>query len=535
GREAVEAQAAAPTRALHRCPLLHRELPGREPDIGSPAAAAVEQKPPAPCPPSRATDDGGASRQDSPDTAEERRRLQSWQHRERGRRRGEKVLGAVKASKRTRIDLISGRPFSGRSPNGSARQTMAAQIDGTDANTVVTETTCGICLEEPKDPRFLPCGHSFCDCCLGEWRSRYGVKEEMRRKCPICRATIPPSKEMVSSLLTYRAAKQKWEDNKKTSSEEYHLACKLVEEAEEDVGADWDGVTVLEDDRKPAVVMPDYIYNAALRGDIKSVLKWISANTEDRVNAVTSLEKMRLPILFLASKNNHLTLMTLLLQLGADADLRNSSGFTTIQILFSDAMFERGDISCRVGLLLGWGATFIDGDEWRHSLSRARKWGYHKLADLFESELGGRRCEIVNHSSRPDLNGKTCVADEYLPSSNQYKVTLETKSKDELVLSPDNLKRRDRTPQDCGYYVEFKNGRTIRHDFDSNEDCQAFIAALNNGETQPAVTEEAEAAAEQAAAELLAELGLVDSLGEPSRGCKAKKSKKKKGGKKKRK
>ena len=91
-----------------------------------------------------------------------------------------------------------------------------------------------------------------------------------------------------------------------------------------------------------------------------------------------------------------------------------------------------------------------------------------------------------------------------------------------LVLSPDNLKRRDRTPQDCGYYIEFKNGRTIRHDFDSSEDCHAFVATLNNeGETQPAVTEEADARAEQAAAELLAELGLDDSPNEsPSGGNK---------------
>ena len=128
-----------------------------------------------------------------------------------------------------------------------------------------------------------------------------------------------------------------------------------------------------------------------------------------------------------------------------------------------------------------------------------------------KSELGGRRCEIVNLLSRPELNGSTCVADEYLPDSNQYKVTLESKSKKVLVLSPDNLKRRDRTPQDCGYYVDFKNGRTTRHDFDSSEDCQAFVAALNKDETQPVVTEEAEARAEQAAAELLAELGLDES------------------------
>jgi len=128
------------------------------------------------------------------------------------------------------------------------------------------------------------------------------------------------------------------------------------------------------------------------------------------------------------------------------------------------------------------------------------------------------------------------VADEYLPDSNQYKVTLETKSKEVVVISPDNLKRRNRTPQDCGYYIEFKNGRTIRHDFDSSDDCQAFVAALNRGETQPVVTEEAEARAAQAAADLLAELGLDDSAIESSSSCKAKTStKKKKGGKKKKK
>ena len=157
-----------------------------------------------------------------------------------------------------------------------------------------------------------------------------------------------------------------------------------------------------------------------------------------------------------------------------------------------------------------------------------------------ESELGGRRCEIINISSRTELNGKTYVSDEYLPTSNQYKVTLETKSKEVLVLDPDNLKRRDRTPQDCGYYVEFKNGRTIRHDFDSSEDCQAFVAALNRDESQQVVTEEAEARAEQAAADLLAELGIDDSPlpnNVPTGDGQAKKSKKKKqkGGKKKKK
>ncbi|EJK53042.1 hypothetical protein THAOC_27588, partial [Thalassiosira oceanica] len=163
-----------------------------------------------------------------------------------------------------------------------------------------------------------------------------------------------------------------------------------------------------------------------------------------------------------------------------------------------------------------------------------RKCGHHEVARLLESELGGRRCEVVGLSERPELNGKTCVADEYLPASNQYRVTLETKAKEALLLKPSNLKRRDRTPEDCGYYLEFKNGRAVRHDFDSSEDCKAFVAALNGGEARPVVTEEAEARAERAAAELLAELGLDDSPNDFATGDgQVMKSKKKKGGKKK--
>ena len=335
------------------------------------------------------------------------------------------------------------------------------------------------------------------------------------------------------------------------------MSTQLLKEAEEIVGVDWDGVTVLEDDSKLPVAMPDYIATAVGNGDIKSVLRWINANrTEDRVNAISSVEKAGIPPLYIASLKNHPTLMTLLLQLGADANFRDSQGWTALSLLFADMTFASGNVISRVAadgdtsewdewarLLLSWVASFFPeaehcGSSKEYCISQERKYGKPKLANLLESELGGRRCEIVNLSSQSDLNGKTCVTDEYLPDSNQYKVTLETKRKEVLVLCPDNLKRRDRTPEDCGYYIEFKNGRAIRHDFDSSEDCQAFVAALSRGKTQPAVmTDEAEARAEQAAAELLAELGLNNAPDNVDTGVdQVKKSrKKKKGGKKKKK
>ena len=285
--------------------------------------------------------------------------------------------------------------------------------------------------------------------------------------------------------------------------------------------------------------MPDYVFKAIGKGDIKTVLKWINVNrTEDRANATASFENgIGIPALSIASLGSQLKLMTLLLQLGANVDSRGIQGSTAMSFMFSIAEIANEDANEMVRLLLSWGATFFpDGRSREYCISQARKYGADKLANLLGCELGGRRCEIVNPSSRPELNGKTCVADEYIPDSNQYKVTLETKSKEVLFLDPDNLKRRDRTPQDCGYYIEFKNGRTIRHDFDSSEDCQAFVLSMNKGETKPVVSEEAEARAEQAAAELLAELGLDDSPnGVATRGNQVKRPKKKKGSKKKKK
>ena len=187
-----------------------------------------------------------------------------------------------------------------------------------------------------------------------------------------------------------------------------------------------------------------------------------------------------------ASMNAQVALMSLLLQLGADVDYRmNQEGVTLLSLMFNNFSLAKGDVNKMARLLLSWGASFFPGQSSSREflITEARRNGHHEIADLIKSELGGRRCEIINLTSRPDLNGKTCVADEYIPDSNQYKVTFETKCKEVLVLSPDNLKRRDRTPRDCGYYIEFKNGRTIRHDFDSSEDCQVFVLALNKGET----------------------------------------------------
>ena len=278
---------------------------------------------------------------------------------------------------------------------------MAEDSHGDDAS--VTEQTCGVCLEEPRDPLDLPCGHSFCEGCLNEWRSRYGVEEEMRRKCPICRARIPPSKEMVTALFAWRAAKQSYEDVNETSSEIYHETCRLLKEAEDRVGADWDGVTVLEDNNdKPPVVMPKYIVEAMTRGDIKSVLKWLNANqAEDRTNAISSTKLMSLPALTIASAWGCSELMSLLLQRGADVDLRANEGNTAISLALSAGMHkEVSSVNDAVRLLLSWGASFFPGElsSREDCISLARRFGNMNLQICWSpsSGEGGARSSIYH-------------------------------------------------------------------------------------------------------------------------------------------
>ena len=119
------------------------------------------------------------------------------------------------------------------------------------------------------------------------------------------------------------------------------------------------------------------------------------------------------------------------------------------------------------------------------------------------------RYDLPKH---PDLIGKTCVVEKYLPNKHRYKVIFEI-SKEVGLVGPENLKRRDRTPDDCGYYISYKNGRTARRDFDSKEECKAFIASLTEEDKSGDGGDDAEAEArtEQAAEALFAELDLDSS------------------------
>ena len=54
---------------------------------------------------------------------------------------------------------------------------------------------CLICLEPPREPTRLPCGHSFCTGCVSALRAK-GVSQA----CPHCRAPLPPGPEKLFEL-----------------------------------------------------------------------------------------------------------------------------------------------------------------------------------------------------------------------------------------------------------------------------------------------------------------------------------------------
>ena len=72
--------------------------------------------------------------------------------------------------------------------------TVQAQHDRLCKKAVETHR-CLICLEAPRDPTTLPCGHSFCTGCVVELREK-GVSDT----CPLCRAPLPPGPEKLYEL-----------------------------------------------------------------------------------------------------------------------------------------------------------------------------------------------------------------------------------------------------------------------------------------------------------------------------------------------
>jgi hypothetical protein len=83
-----------------------------------------------------------------------------------------------------------------------ASESATKAVDTDTPTNADCDMTCAICLEEVmKNPVKLPCGHRFCAACSEKWRSKYDSQSQ--RKCPTCRSSVPPTKEMVLQMKGY--------------------------------------------------------------------------------------------------------------------------------------------------------------------------------------------------------------------------------------------------------------------------------------------------------------------------------------------
>jgi hypothetical protein len=140
------------------------------------------------------------------------------------------------------------------------------------------EDECGICLDALTNPVALPCTHKFYSECLNGWRSKYGVRsgdKETNTKCPLCREKIPPSKEMISQLKTWRNRKSELEEEGDVYSQDYMMAKSEVERLEGCEIGDWTETIDYSDEDKNYVVLPMDIWEAARENDIEKVLNWL--------------------------------------------------------------------------------------------------------------------------------------------------------------------------------------------------------------------------------------------------------------------
>ena len=337
---------------------------------------------------------------------------------------------------------------------------------------------CGICLETLTAAVTLPCNHKFCANCLDGWKSKFGSsnnldeyynKKERSKSCPLCREKIPPSKDMLIQLECHRELKRDLEEKGDTTSKTYINQLRCIKELEADIGT-YDGEGLDYDDN---VEMPKDIFAAVATNNIESVMDWLGSPVDKKRLNARDPDHLNSTLVHLAIDVDNSDLLSILLQYGADVNALDANGFSPF--LSAIDGFEPAKILLEWGIEISMPRSISHLNDKRGLSSKdsfiemAIAYGNTKLANLISSEFGGRRCEVINLPNHPQLNGKTCVVEKYITKKERYKVIFEGSGNAALV-GPNNLKRRDRTPLDCGYYISFKNGKMSRREFATKEE-----------------------------------------------------------------
>ena len=208
------------------------------------------------------------------------------------------------------------------------------------------------------------------------------------------------------------------EANGDVASEEYMHAKSRVEELEHEIG-DWtETIGYSGDDR---LALPPYICDAVVANDIQKVLSWLGPLPVDkqRIKAENP-DWMDYTLVDYAVISENSDLLSILLQLGADVDPVHANGDTPLAVVsYKPKYYAQGRLLLEWGAELSNCACYCSNDKF---IELVLKNGNIKLANLMKSEFGGRRCEIINLSKRPDLVGKTCVVEKSMPEKGRYKV-----------------------------------------------------------------------------------------------------------------
>ncbi|EJK73816.1 hypothetical protein THAOC_04540, partial [Thalassiosira oceanica] len=361
----------------------------------------------------------------------------------------------------------------GRSGEGEADDVGCTNVESAKGQADGDDEICSICLDVYDNPVQLPCGHSFCEACLDGWheKSKYDVHQP--RNCPVCRHRTKPSKEVISQICLYSAQAEssvvREEEKMKSMVKLQELWSSLLNKGhtEDEIA------NMVKEYRDSQNLMPDPIVAAFPKDDAQTILDWLGSPVDaGKLNCVLDGE---ISMLHITAKYGNKELASLLLQYGAAIDVYDAHGRTPVMLALKET---RGLVNETVTLLYEWGASL------EHRLPGEVGANVTELlvvpTPMFRNGLVKRRCEIVELDRRKDLIGQTCIVEKYIAKKDRYKVTTEH-SRETFLVGRDNLKRRDRTPDDPGYYITFEDGEYKRHTFESNEECQEFIRNLRSG------------------------------------------------------